>query len=189
MTDSNNTATNPWTTHTTAAVYDNAWIEVTHREVTTPTGTPGIYGLVHFNNQAIAVVPIDDEDHTWLVSQYRYAIDRYTWEIPEGGGPLHESPVDAARRELLEECGLHAAHLDLIAVSELSNSVTDEQAHIFVATGLTAGEANPDDTELLALRRLPVDDAIDMALSGEITDALSQIALFRLALLRRTPPN
>ncbi len=178
------TDSSPWTTHTSDVVYDNAWIQVTHREVTTPTGTPGIYGLVHFKNRALAVVPIDDADHTWLVGQYRYGTDHYSWEVPEGGGPLGEDPLDAARRELLEECGLHAERLELILKTELSNSVTDEQAHVYVATGLTAGRAEPDDTELLAVRRLPVDDAIRMALTGEITDSLSLIALFRLALLR-----
>jgi 8-oxo-dGTP pyrophosphatase MutT (NUDIX family) len=175
---------NPWVTHTSDIVYDNAWIEVTHRAVTTPTGTDGIYGVVHFKNLAIAVVPIDDHDHTWLVGQYRYAIDQYSWEIPEGGGQLDEDPADAARRELREECGLDAAHLDLLFSCELSNSVSDERARIYIATGLTAVPADPDDTEVLELRRLPVDEAIAMAMSGEITDALSLMALLRLSVDR-----
>lgn len=176
---------NPWLTHTSDTVYDNPWIEVTHREVTTPAGTPGIYGVVHFKNLALAVVPIDDDDHTWLVGQHRYAIDEYSWEVPEGGGPLGDDPAASARRELREECGLHAEHLELIATCTLSNSVTDEHAMVYVATGLTPTAADPDDTEVLRLRRLPVDEAIRMALDGEITDVLSQLALLRLALKRR----
>ena len=180
------TESNPWTTHSNDIVYDNPWIRVTHRKVTTPTGTDGIYGIVHFKNLAIAVIPIDEHDHTWLVGQYRYGTDHYTWEVPEGGGLLDETPTDAARRELREECGLHAEHLELLMTAELSNSVTDERAHIYLATGLTAVDAEPDDTEVLELRRLPVDDAIAMAMNGQITDALSLMALLRLAAHRRT---
>jgi len=175
---------NPWTTKSNDVVYDNPWIQVSHRDVTTPTGTPGIYGVVSFKNLAIGVIPIDDDDHTWLVGQYRYAIDRYSWEIPEGGGPHGEDPVDAARRELQEECGLHAEHFEPILRAALSNSVTDEHAVVYIATGLTETEASPDETELLAVRRLPVDDAIAMALSGEIDDSLSLLGLLRLAALR-----
>ncbi len=175
---------NPWVTHSSDVVYDNAWIEITHRTVTTPSGTDGIYGVVHFKNLAIAVVPIDDHDHTWLVGQYRYAVDQYSWEVPEGGGQLDEDPADAARRELREECGLDATQLDLLFSCELSNSVSDERANIYIATGLTPAPTNPDDTEVLKLRRLPVDEAIAMALSGEITDALSLMALLRLAIDR-----
>jgi len=175
---------NPWTTNSNEVVYDNPWIQVSHREVTTPTGTPGIYGVVRFKNLAIGVIPIDDQDHTWLVGQYRYAIDRYSWEIPEGGGPHNEDPVDAARRELQEECGLHAAKFEPILRAALSNSVTDEHAVVYVATELTMTAANPDETEVLALRRLPVDDAIAMALNGEIDDSLSLLGLLRLAAMR-----
>lgn len=172
---------NPWITHSIDTVYDNPWITVTHREVTTPTGTPGIYGHVHFKTRALAIVPIDEHDHTWLVGQYRYAADQYSWEIPEGGGALDEPPTDAARRELREECGLHADTLELIGTCELSNSVTDERAMIYVATDLRPVDHDPDETELLALQRVPVDEAIRMVLAGEITDALSQIALLLLA--------
>jgi len=171
----------PWVTHTYDVVYENPWIRVTHRDVTTPTGTTGIYGHVHMKNWAIAVVPIDDDDHTWIVGQYRYTLGRYSWEVPEGGGALDEEPVDAARRELREECGLEAAELELIGTSELSNSVTDETARIYVATGLTHTDRDPDDTEQLAVRRIPLDEAIRMVDDGEITDALSQIALMHIA--------
>ena len=178
---------NPWTTHSTSVGYENPWIRVEHSEVTTPGGTPGIYGVVRFENLAVGVLPIDDEDHTWLVGQYRYTLDEYSWEMPEGGCPKDESPEEAAHRELLEETGLRAATLTpLLSGIRLSNSVTDETAVAFLASDLTQGEAQPDDTEDLQVRRLPVDDVIAMCLAGEINDSFTVMAFQRLALMRQS---
>ncbi|MBL9159115.1 MAG: NUDIX hydrolase [Verrucomicrobiales bacterium] len=171
-------AENPWVTHSTRTVYENPWIRVTESQVTNPSGNPGIYGVVHFRNRAIGVVPIDAEGHTWLVGQYRYTLGSYEWEIPEGGCPDGESPLEAAKRELREETGLIAGQyrvlLDNLA---LSNSVSDERATIYVATDLTQAEADPEETEALQLRRLPLEEAIAMVRRGEITDSISVIAL------------
>lgn len=176
---------NPWVTHTTEVSYENPWIRVEHSQVTTPGGTPGIYGVVRFANLAVGVIPIDDEDHTWLVGQYRYTVDEYSWEMPEGGCPVDESPEEAAHRELLEETGLRAGTLSpLFSGVRLSNSVTDETAIAFVATDLTQGDAEPEDTEDLQVRRVSVDDVIDMVLSGEINDSFTVMAFQRLALMR-----
>ncbi len=174
---------NPWTTHRTRTVYENPWIRVDESEVTNPSGGPGIYGVVHFKNRAIGVVPIDEEGHTWLVGQYRYPLGTYEWEIPEGGCPEGESFLEAAQRELREETGLIGEHYRVLWDGlALSNSVSDERATIFVATGLTQAEASPEGTEELCLRRLPLKEAIKMAKRGEITDAVSVMALLKLAL-------
>ena len=169
---------NPWITHTTRTVYENPWIRVTESAVTNPSGGPGIYGVVHFKNRAIGILPVDDEGHTWLVGQYRYTLGTYEWEIPEGGCPEGESPLEAARRELREETGLIARHyrvlLDHLA---LSNSVSDERATIYLATDLTQAEAQPEETEALRVRRLPLAEAVAMARRGEITDSISVMAL------------
>lgn len=174
--------TNPWITHQRRVTYANDWIEVSESEVTTPTGTAGIYGVVHYKNRAVGVVPIDDENHTWLVGQYRYPTDTYEWEIPEGGAPFEESLEECARRELAEETGLRAAKLELlIGDLQLSNSVCDERAYLYVARNLTVGEPAPEETEQIRVRRLPLSEAIDMIHRGEIRDAMSVIALQYLA--------
>ncbi len=177
---------NNWITHDTTVPYENAWIRVEHSNVTTPGGTAGIYGVVRFAHVAVGVIPIDDDDHTWLVGQYRYATGQYSWEMPEGGAEPGESFEQSAQRELREETGMSAGSLTpLFSNVMLSNSVTDERAYAFLATDLTAGVAEPDDTEQLAVRRLPVDEAIHMVLDGEINDAFSVMAFLTLAQLRR----
>ena len=177
---------NNWKTHDTTVPYENAWIRVEHSNVTTPGGSEGIYGVVRFAHQAVGVIPIDDKDHTWLVGQYRYATGDYSWEMPEGGAEPGESFEETARRELREETGFTAdTFTPLFSRVALSNAVTDEYAHAFVATGLTPGESAPEDTEDLATKRLPVDDAIQMVLDGEINDAFSVMAFLHLR-ARRT---
>ena len=174
---------NPWTTLSTHTLYENPWIKVEHNEVLTPAGTPGIYGLVKFKNHAIGIVPIDEEGDTWLIGQYRYALDSYEWEIPEGGCPVGTAPLATAQRELKEETGLVAESWEQIMEFHLSNSVTNEYGVAFVARGLRQEEAEPEDTEELQLRRIPLEEAIAMTLDGRIKDALSIMALQRVALM------
>ena len=178
-------ANNPWTTTSTKLIYENPWIRVREDQVINPSGGTGIYGVVMFRNRAVGVVPVDDQDHTWLVGQYRYPHDTYEWEIPEGGCPEGEELIDCARRELLEETGLVAERYELIAEMQLSNSTTDEDAFLFLATGIRQTEASPEETEKLEVRRVPLDEAIRMAMDGEIRDAMSVAALLKIALLRR----
>ncbi len=176
---------NPWRTLNRDRVYENPWIRVEHHEVLKPNGDPGIYGLVHFRNHAVGVVPVDSDGFTWLVGQHRYPLDRYSWEIPEGGVPEGEDPAAGAIRELKEETGLSAGRMmPIIGRVALSNSVCDEEGTLYVAWNLTQGTAKPDDTEELRLRRVTLRDALSMVLSGEITDSLSMLALLRLSLLR-----
>lgn len=177
-------ARGPWTCLSSEVVYDNPWIQVQHETVTTPAGTSGIYGVVHFKGRAVGVVPIDNEHYTYLVGQTRYTLNAYSWEIPEGGAHKGETLEDCARRELEEEVGLRAEQLTCIGTLHLSNSVTDERAHYFLAMGLFAGQQKLDATEDIQVKRLPFKAAVEMALRGEITDAISVAALLRLALER-----
>jgi ADP-ribose pyrophosphatase len=184
-------STGPWTRHRRQVAYENAWITIWHDEVTRPDGNPGVYGVVHFANLAVGVLAIDDRDRVLLVGQHRYALDAYSWEIPEGGVPIGETALEGARRELREETGIEAAEWRELARSHLSNSVSDELAVIFVATELTAGVATPDGTEALDVRWLPFRDVLDMTLDGRISDALTVLAVQRVALdrARHTDPG
>lgn len=180
------TEVNPWTTLSVNQVYDNPWIQVTHREVINPSGGAGIYGMVHFKNTAIGIIPIDDEGYTWLVGQYRYPLECYSWEIPEGGGPPDRPVLESAQRELLEETGLRARRWTQVLEMHVSNSVSDEYAVAYVAQELEHGTAEPEETEQLRVWRLPFSEAVEMVLRGEITDSLSVAALLKVnELLRR----
>ena len=172
---------NPWQTLSSKRVYDNSWITVREDEVVRPDGEPGIYGVVHYKNLAVGVLAIEEE-HVYLVGQYRYPLQSYSWEIPEGGCPEGEEPLAAAQRELREETGLEAARWRMLGEAHLSNSVSDEYAVWFLATGLVRGEARPEGNEKLDVRRVPLGEALGMALGGRITDALSILALTSYAL-------
>lgn len=176
---------NPWATKKTAKVYDNPWISLTHREVVNPSGKDGIYGVVHFKNLAIGVVPIDEEGNTWLVGQYRYTLERYSWEIPEGGCPLGTDPLETAKRELKEETGMTASNWTHILDLHTSNSVTDEAGMVFLATGLTQGDSQPEETEDLRVEKVPLKKALELIDQGVITDALSVMGLYRVYWLLR----
>ncbi|TVR77102.1 MAG: NUDIX hydrolase [Saprospirales bacterium] len=169
-----------WVIKSKKSVYKNPWIEVMHHEVTDPGGKEGIYGLVGFHNEAIAVIPVDTAMNTWLVGQYRFPLDRYSWEVPEGGGKRGTDPEANALRELGEETGLVAKELFSFLEMDLSNSVTDEVSRSFLALDLTMAEPNPESSENLRLRQLPLAEAFEMVEKGEIRDALSVASLIRL---------
>ncbi len=172
---------NPWKTIREEIRYENDWIRIEHHDVIKPNGEPGIYGKVHFKNTAIAVLPIDKDGNTYLVGQYRYTINSYSWELPEGGC-LNESPLDAAKRELKEETGLIAKKWTFLGEQYLSNSVTDEKSMMFLAENLTLQASEPESTEVLQIKKIPVKEAIQMALNGEIKDVLSAATLMNYAL-------
>jgi 8-oxo-dGTP pyrophosphatase MutT (NUDIX family) len=172
---------NPWEKVSMRVVYDNPWIRVREDAVVRPDGQPGIYGVVHFKNIAVGVLAVE-ADKLYLVGQYRYTLERYSWEIPEGGCPPGEEPLQAAKRELEEETGLRARRWIKMGGAHLSNSVTDELAVWFLARGLEQGERRPEGTEKLLVRSVSLSEALEMVTSGEITDAMSILAIQQLHL-------
>jgi len=175
----------PWQTISSREVYDNPWIRVNDCRVINPAGGEGVYGTVHFKHRAIGIIPVDEAGNTWLVGQHRYPLDAWSWEIPEGGGPPGEDPLATAHRELREETGLSAGKLTEIMRLHLSNSVSDEEALIFLAEDLSEGSRAPEETERLEVRKLPLRDAMRMVMDGAITDAMSVAGLLKLAVLGR----
>jgi 8-oxo-dGTP pyrophosphatase MutT (NUDIX family) len=174
---------NPWTVVSEEVMYENSWIRVEHHEVLGPSGGPGVYGTVHFKNLATGVVPIDENGNVFLVGQYRFPLGAYSWEIPEGGGAHAATALESAQRELREECGLAAKHWTEIVSMDMSNSVSDERSTIFLAWGLSGMAAQPDETEVLQIARVPFWDAVERVKRGEIRDAMSVAALLRVALM------
>jgi 8-oxo-dGTP pyrophosphatase MutT (NUDIX family) len=168
---------NPWTKIKSELKYENPWIRVREDAVLKPSGEPGIYGVVEFKNTAVGVIAINKRREVVLVGQYRYPLNEYSWELPEGGCPEGERPLAAAKRELLEETGLRARKWKKLFVMSLSNSSTDERAVVFLATDLSQHLSAPEDTEVLKKKTIPLTKAIKMVFSGEITDAISVAAL------------
>jgi 8-oxo-dGTP pyrophosphatase MutT (NUDIX family) len=176
---------NLWQTLSHDLKYDNRWISVTEYQVINPAGGNGIYGKVHFKNKAIGIVALDKDNYTWLVGQWRYTLNEWSWEIPEGGGPLSDDPLQSAKRELKEETGLVANQWTMIQRTHLSNSVSDEEGFIFLAEDLTQHESELEDTEAdMKVWKLPFSEAVQMVLDGKITDSLTVMGVLKVNLLR-----
>lgn len=172
---------NPWKRLHSTVVYENPWIRVEDHAVVNPAGGRGQYGKVCFKSRAIGIAPIDAADHIYLVGQYRYTLDSYSWELPMGGAAPGEDPLVAGQRELREETGLEAKRWRHLLTVHTSNSVTDEVGDVFVARELVPGTARPEPTEALAVQRMPFAQALEWVLDGKITDAMSVAAILRLA--------
>lgn len=166
-----------WKKLSSRTVWENDWLRVHEDEVINPGGGENLYGHVHFKNRAVAIVPLDENGNTWLVGQERYTLGAWSWELPMGGAPLGEAPIDAAQRELREETGLTAADWTEVMRLHTSNSITDECGIVYVARDLTEGETAFEESEDLEIRKLPLSEAVMMVKRGEITDAITVAAL------------
>ncbi len=172
---------NPWQTLRIDTVYENLWIKVDKHEVINPAGNLGIYGKVHFKNRALAIIPIDEEGNTWIVGQYRYPLEEYSWEIPMGGGLIELDQLESAKRELKEETGLTAEKWTEIMKIHTSNSVTDEVGYVYLAEDLTQGQTEFEETEILQIKKLSFSEVLEMVMSGAITDGLSIAGILKAA--------
>jgi len=175
-------ANNPWQTLSVKKIFDSPWIELELHDVINPSGNKGIYNVVKFKHLAIGILPIDEEGYTYLVGQWRYPLNQYSWEIPEGGGKLDVEPLESAKRELLEETGLVAHHYEELLRLHTSNSVTNELAIIYLATNLEQKESNPEETEDITIKKIHLKDALKMVMNNEITDSLSVAAILKASI-------
>jgi 8-oxo-dGTP pyrophosphatase MutT (NUDIX family) len=169
----------PWAIRSARTVYENPWMSLREYQATAPTGYEARYGVVGFRNYALAILPIHEDGSITLVGQHRFPLADYSWEIPEGGGPIGEAPLAGAQRELREEAGLIAADWREVLRLQLSNSITDEQGFGFIATGLSPVETDPDETEVFQIRQVPFRQALDLAMAGQIQDVLTVAMLLR----------
>lgn len=168
-----------WKRLASRTVFENPWFEVREDRVINPGGGENLYGHVRFKNRAVAILPLAQDGTTWLVGQDRFTLDQYSWELPMGGAPLEEAPLDAAMRELKEETGLTAGEWQEYMRLHTSNSVTDEVGIVYIARDLDEGSPDFEETENIDIRRLPLAEAIAMADRGDITDAISVAALLK----------
>ena len=171
----------PWQPGDERVVFESNWITVTDQTAVAPTGNPARYGLVRFKNLAIAVLPLHGDGTVTLVGQHRFPLGDYTWELPEGGSPWAEDPLEGAKRELAEETGLVAAEWREILRGQLSNSITDERMIGYLALDLSEGPHKPeaDATEAIAMVRVPFREALDAAMAGHLQDMLTVAMLLR----------
>ena len=176
-------ASNPWKKISSRLIYENPWIRLREDQVIAPSGAAGIYGVVEAR-AAVGIVALTETHDVHLVGQYRYPIDCYSWEIPEGAAEKDETPLEAATRELREETGLKATSWEPLGGEvHLSNCFTAERAFLFVARGLVPGDTDFDPTEQIVQKTVSLQEAVNMAMQGEITDGLSLIAIHRVARL------
>ena len=173
----------PWQVQSRRVAFENPWIQIVDHAVQHPDGSDGQYGVVRFKNRAIGILPVHEDGTIPLVGQHRFAHDSYSWELPEGGGPLDQDPLDAAKRELAEETGLRAAHWMEIAQFDVSNSVTDEQAVCFLAWDLTKGAPSPDPSEKFTYDRVSFSALRKRVFNGQIRDSLTIIMVLKAAAL------
>ena len=176
---------NPWKTLNSELIYKCPWFSLTKHAVLNPAGKLGTYSVVNYKNLAIGIVPLDEHYNTWIVGQFRYPLNRYSWEIPEGGGKLSVPPLESAKRELLEETGIIAKRWTKIQEMDLSNSVTDEFVILYIAQDLNFEKPRPEDTEQLQVRKIPFDELYEMVLNGAVTDSLSVTAVLKIKLLMK----
>ncbi len=170
---------NPWITKSTENVYESEWIRVSKSHITNPAGNPAIYSVVHFKNLAIGILAVDTDFNIWLIGQFRYPVNEYSWEIPEGGGKLEVNPIDSAARELKEEAGIVAEKYTEFMRLHLSNSATDELAIVYLATGLGFEGAEPEESEVLQIKKLHLNEAFNWVMEGKITDGISVAAILK----------
>jgi 8-oxo-dGTP pyrophosphatase MutT (NUDIX family) len=176
---------NPWKTIEENVVYQNPWLRVREDKVLRPDGRPGIYGVVEIR-PSVGAVALNERNEVALVGQWRYVSKRYSWEIPRGGSHDHDTDMlSAAKRELREEAGIDASDWRFLGALDVCNGVTTDVQHLYIATGLTLVASDPDPEEQIITRFMPFEEAVEMAMTGEITEVCTVTALLMAERLLR----
>lgn len=173
---------NSWKTRGVKKIFESPWIELEVHDVINPSGNKGFYNVVKFKHWAIGILPVDEQGYTYLVGQWRYPLNQYSWEIPEGGGSLNIPPIESAQRELLEETGLVAQNFEELLRLHTSNSVTDELAIVFLATNLQQKQSMPEETEDITIKKVHMREALELVMNNEITDSISVAAILKASI-------
>lgn len=173
---------NSWKTRGVKKIFESPWIELEVHDVINPSGNKGIYNVIKFKHWAIGILPVDEQGYTYLVGQWRYPLNQYSWEIPEGGGSLNIPPIESAQRELLEETGLVAQNFEELLRLHTSNSVTDELAIVFLATNLQQKQSMPEETEDITIKKVHMREALELVMNNEITDSISVAAILKASI-------
>jgi len=127
----------------------------------------------------VCIVALNDANEVIMVGQWRYPLNKYSWEFPAGGQEPGEDIFETAKRELMEEAGVQAETWVHLGSMNPNSSNCSMESHAYLAKNLTIGEASPDEDETLELMWLPWEDAVQAAIDGEITEALAIFAIFK----------
>jgi 8-oxo-dGTP pyrophosphatase MutT (NUDIX family) len=175
---------NPWKTLSSRVAYENTWIRVREDKVIRPDGGPGLYGVIEVRPSA-GVVALNERDEIVLVGQWRYTVNRYSWEIPRGGShPGEDDLLEVGKRELAEEAGVLARDWRKIGTVDNANGVNSDSQTFYLATGLSETETNHDPEEEITVKWRPFAEALEMAMDGRITEVDSVAAILLTAQLR-----
>jgi len=157
-------------------IYRNQWLRLREDKILRSNGCEGVYGVVEKEDCAI-IIPLD-QDRVWLVEQFRYTIQERALELPQGGWEIEvEDPEQLARGELKEELGLDAEQMTYLGWNWVAYGFTRQKQHVFVATGLTHSEKEPDPEEHdLLVHSIPVSQFEDMMLNGTLRDSCTHAA-------------
>ena len=169
----------PWRSAGESVIFENPWMRLTRHPAVAPTGLQSDYVVMRPQNLSVGVLPIHDDGTVTLVGQQRFALMNWSWEMPEGGAPFDEDPLEGAKRELAEEAGLAAATWREALKVEMANSITDERAIAWIAWDFQPAPTAPDPTEVIRVARVPFGDLLREIGRGAVRDMFTVATTLR----------